>query len=89
MDQITNAMVCVIQSHPTISTARKRAAVEVLTGPGESYSLTMREVAAKFRVSKRTIIRWAQSGRLVAKRVGRVTRFDVRDVERLLAGAHR
>lgn len=32
--------------------------------------LTVREVAAHFRVSTRTVIRWAESGELRVRRVG-------------------
>lgn len=46
--------------------------------------LTAAEVAAAFRVSRQTVIRWATDGIVPAIRVGRDWRFRRHDIERLL-----
>lgn len=46
--------------------------------------LTEREVADLFRVTRRTVQRWAAAGTLEAIRVGGITRYRTHDVEALL-----
>ena len=50
--------------------------------------LTAAEVAARFRVTKGTVSRWAKNGDLTPVRLGmRTIRFRRSDVERLIQGA--
>jgi excisionase family DNA binding protein len=49
--------------------------------PTEDRLLTVREVAARMRVSNMTVYRLIQSGDLRATRVGRSYRLRERDVE--------
>jgi len=49
--------------------------------------LTARQVAAQIQVSTRTVTRWAASGRLPCRRVGRkCVRFEWGEVTRSLMG---
>ncbi len=50
--------------------------------------LTTREVAERWRLSSRTILRYAHAGRLPSVRLpGGVVRFKLEDVEQIEAGA--
>jgi excisionase family DNA binding protein len=49
----------------------------------QSELLTVDEVAAVFKVTRRTVWRWADAGHLERIRFGRLTRYRREDIERL------
>lgn len=49
--------------------------------------MTVDEVAAIFRVQRRTVIRWVNRGRLPAVRIGRSPRIPRECVEKMIAEA--
>ena len=46
--------------------------------------LTLRQVAHRMNVSKRTVFRWIENGTLPALRVGAVIRIEPADLDRLI-----
>lgn len=50
--------------------------------------LTSKQVAASTGHSPRTVLRWAQSGRLATVRLSRHVRFRKADVERFIASGY-
>jgi len=64
---------------------RHRVVLPPLTLPesGDGY-LAERQVCAVLQVSRSTLWRWVRDGRLPRVRVGRMTRWRVRDVRGLL-----
>jgi excisionase family DNA binding protein len=55
----------------------------------KTTDLTAVEAAAALHVSRRTILRWINSGRLPAWRGGRDWRIPTAEVERIKCGAER
>ncbi len=58
-----------------------------MAGVWERVYVTPEEVAARFRVTPRTVRRWAAEGKLEAVRVGRQWRIPVDALERLATAA--
>lgn len=48
---------------------------------GQSRYLTMNEVAAQLRVSRRTVYRWIRMGELQVVHIGGTKRIDQRDID--------
>jgi excisionase family DNA binding protein len=51
---------------------------------GDSMLLTRRDVQERLGVSEPTMYRWIYNGTLPAIRVGRLYKFEPRDIEKLL-----
>jgi excisionase family DNA binding protein len=67
---------------PTKSTPEQRSNMQVIAPDKEV--LTTKEVAAKLRVTPRTVYNMAPPGALPAFRVGRVWRFNAEDLKTLM-----
>jgi excisionase family DNA binding protein len=52
---------------------------------GPARFLSIKEVAAFFRVSEKTVRRWIAAGQLVAHKLGRQWRISPDEIERFLA----
>jgi len=51
-----------------------------------STVLTTEEAAAYLRVSKATILRWCNTGKLPAFRIGRAWRINVAELDKIMSG---
>lgn len=63
---------------------RKHGAPEMLTATDEKRLLTIREAAAMLNVSVRLINKWLSTGQLRRVKLGRCTRVDRADIDRII-----
>jgi len=73
-----------LRSRDVSSVGRPKLPADPGRPPTQHALLTIPEVAARMRVSTRTVSRWIASGELVCIRIGRVVRVPAEDVDALM-----